>query len=1124
MAVNHFFNSAFDVVATFPSSPLADLIGGALVLIRRTLFFIPEGVTADQAGTALTVSVNTGSVAYFRQDGTALQVSGDPWFLGAQRFDAATVSAVSVSNPGNAGSAGLAVTTGTVNGDLTTSGIDSIRFGSGAAFSGHVTSTLTNGTLTLTDAVRGFSGVTLDASVRLANDVEVDAGSGAAIFTGAVDAASTGKQSLIVTALSSTTFNAAVGGQAALAALLTRGIAPINIQQSSDSKTIQLHYLPEYNTNGQPQVKYGIDVAIGDNPSQMYEFDTGGAAFFAGYNRQFWQNVPLTTTGVSEAYSSGNYYDGVVSETPITLGAGSQTVSTGQPIQIAAVLAGGNTNTGAVFDFSNPEVPPVESHFFGDFGASFGTMPVAGQDTPLANPLFQLPGNLSSGFLVQLGPIGTDPQLTVGVTDELRAQFPYAVPVSALVGGGTYPVSGYPVLQSFGFSPSYYAQLGTGPEMPIGTNQNPQCATQCLPSLIDSGAPSTGIRLKDAIGGDPYNDNGQLQTGVNFIARFPTTDGRAPLEWTFVAGDNGSVNLVNYQQGAVANPGQNVNTGLNLYNAFDVMFDVKEQVIWLRPTGGDSTVSLQSVTTTGDQNYQQGATLNGTYAAGGGFSVAGVTTLLGDTVIDAGGGDVRFSGTVDGRHSLTVNSSGTTEFIRNVGAEASLASLTTDAAGSTSSSGVRTTGDQTYNDAATLNGLYTVAYGSFEAIGNSTLAGPVSIEAEAGDITFDGSVDAQSGRGFSLTLTTGPGHHIRFNQDVGSTQPLGGVAVLNPTGAQGNPASISAAGSITLVGNLGFTATQGISVADYVNTTLNGGGQVQSFAGDGISLGASSGSQISGFVVSGNGGDGIAVTKSDNLSLANNAIISNAGDGIRATKAQTMTVTDSSVTGNAHNGIDADQATDLTISSTTVSGNGNDGTGAQFNGVLLTGADHVTITGSTIGGNFKDGILSSDSSTVAIADNVITANGRYGVTVETGTGNSILSNSIFSNGPALGTTGFGISLQNGGNNDQSAPIIGTATFAGGRITVTGTLTLPDRYTGDYQIQVFYTASATQFTVQGQQLLGEAVAHFTDGRTGSFSASFDASPASPGNYVTATATPGAGIPNTSQFSGPLQVRT
>ncbi|AQT80278.1 hypothetical protein B1R94_14920 [Mycolicibacterium litorale] len=518
-------------------------------------------------GNSLTVSVNTGSVAYFRQVGSSVQVSGDPWFFGAQSFTDTDPVTVHVSNPGNAGCAGVVLASGTVNGDLTTSQIDSLRFQSGASFSNKVTASVSSGALTLRDAVRGLGGVEFDGPVVLANGVEVNAGGKDATFNGTVDAARAGKQALTVTALGTTTFAGAVGGEAALASLLTQGIAPLQIQQSNGTKTIPLHYLPEFNTSGPAQVKYGIDVAIGNNPSQVYEFDTGGVAFFAGYNPAFWSNTPLTSTPVSEAYSSGIYYNGVVANTPITLGSGSQTVSTGQPVQIAAILDGGNSNTGATYLFTNPSAPPVEDRFFGDFGASFATLPITGQNSPLANPLFQLPGNLSSGFLVQLGPIGIQPQLTVGVTDQLRDQFTYAVPVTPQPGGGTYPISGYDVLSWFGFAPQYTASNGDT-EQQIGV-------TSSLPSLIDSGAPSTGIRLKGQ-GGDPYNDNGQLQPGVTFNAVFPTTQGRPALTWSFTAGDIGSVNLVNYESGNVLAPGQNVNTGLNLYNQFDVMFDVAE--------------------------------------------------------------------------------------------------------------------------------------------------------------------------------------------------------------------------------------------------------------------------------------------------------------------------------------------------------------------------------------------------------------------------------------------------------------------------------------------------------------------------------------------------------------------
>ncbi len=109
------FNSAFSWLSQFPGNPISDLVSGALVLIRRTLFLVPEGVTASQTGTSLTVSVNTGSVAYFRQDGSSVQVSGDPWFWGSEQFDAATVSTVAVGNPGNAGCAGFVFTSGEVS-------------------------------------------------------------------------------------------------------------------------------------------------------------------------------------------------------------------------------------------------------------------------------------------------------------------------------------------------------------------------------------------------------------------------------------------------------------------------------------------------------------------------------------------------------------------------------------------------------------------------------------------------------------------------------------------------------------------------------------------------------------------------------------------------------------------------------------------------------------------------------------------------------------------------------------------------------------------------------------------------------------------------------------------------
>ena len=926
--VNHLFNSTFDWLATLPGGPIDDLITGALALVRRSLFFVPEGVTASQTTNGLVVTVNTGSTAYFRQDGTAVQVSGDPLFWGAEHFTLSADDTVAVSNPGSAGCAGFVFTSGTAPGDLTTTGIDSMRFEGDSAFTGRINSAVLGTPLSLRDAVRGQSGVAIDANVVLGNDVSIDAGNGDAIFVGTVDGTKKGKQSLTVTALGDTVFVAPVGGVTPLASLLTQGIAPLTIAQSGDSATIPLRFLPEFfgpppasPTASPGGVKYGIDVAIGDNPSQVYEFDTGGTAFFAGYNQKFWTNVPLTTTSANEQYNSGIYYDGVVANTVVTLGQGKQTVSTVQPIGIGAILSGGNSTPPATtFDFTNPLVPPVEGQFFGDFGASLAV------NNGLTNPLLQLPGNLGTGFLVQLGPIGVPPQLTVGVTDELRGQFPYAVPVIESPQGGTYPTSGYPVLDQFGFAPAY-SVTRDGQTEDLGTQPpaNITCATSkpCLPTLIDSGAPATGVRLGE--GSEPYfatPDGKKLLPGTTFTATFPTTQGRPALTWEFVAGDNSSVDEVRYQQTQKVKNPENVNVGLTLYNYYDVMFDVVEKTIWLRPTGAQSNVLLNSVTTTGDQTYRQNAQLDGTYATikGGAFSVAGITVLEGNTVIDTGSGDVTFSGTVDSAagtpSSLTVNTTGATSLVREVGGQAELASLVVHGGGATRTAAVRTKQDQSYSGDVVLNGLYSVAEGTFSVTRSATLDGPVAVF--GGDIDFGDTIDAQPGKGFQLNLTPGDGNTATLSGSVGSVNPLGGLAVY---AVANGSATISAPASITLRGDLGFAAERGIAIGDDVTASFTGGGLIQNFPGAGIVMGASKDSVLRGLVINSNGKDGVQVTGAKDLLITGNNISGNGSDGIHLEDSSDAEITSNTLSGNAADGVMVKRGQGNAILSNSIFGN-----------------------------------------------------------------------------------------------------------------------------------------------------------------------------------------------------------
>ena len=352
----------------------------------------------------------------------------------------------------------------------------------------------------------------------------------------------------------------------------TSSSVPVQIDPAV-SRTIPLHYRQLSVGAGRVVPKHGINVAIGNNPPQMYSFDTGGLGFFPGYSPNFWHGVTLGTQPVEVRYGSGDDFNAVATTTPITSGDGPDSVTTG-PIQIGAIQHATDPRTGKPYDFTNPNAGPFSAGFFGNFGANFNILPVPGRDQGLTSALFQLPGMLASGFLVHLGPVGqTQPTLTVGITDALRAQFPYAIPVDAA--GGSYPVSGLPALKPRGIAAQYSVTgPGSGSPTPVAT----------LPTLLDTGSPSTVLRPTPGAEMPFAGPRGHLMPGTTFTAEFPTAEGRPPLRWSFVAGAAGAGHEVNYapsEQGR-----ETAIAGLDLFNDFDVMFDVAKGVIRLRPIAG----------------------------------------------------------------------------------------------------------------------------------------------------------------------------------------------------------------------------------------------------------------------------------------------------------------------------------------------------------------------------------------------------------------------------------------------------------------------------------------------------------------------------------------------------------
>ena len=248
-------------------------------------------------------------------------------------------------------------------------------------------------------------------------------------------------------------------------------------------------------------------------------------------------------------------------------------------------------------------------------------------------------------------------------------------------------------------------------------------------------------------------------------------------------------------------------------------------------TNAGGTVSLQSVTTTGAQQYGETATLSGTYTTtNSAFSVTGTTTLAGSTTVMTGGGDIRFTGLVDGRKNLTLDAgSGTAAFASAVGSKSPLGAIKVLSAGSFAAGGP-----------LTLDG-------NFAGSGANGLEFPAGIDALS--LTNGGTISGFSGDGIlfggNVTNSTVKNFKIQNNGGNGINLPgsdLTGTVIAANTITGNGQSGIRVAGSKVLIGGAA------------------GGNTIASNKGDGV-------------LITGN-------TAMDN-SILSNSIYGNGGLGIR---------------------------------------------------------------------------------------------------------------------------------------------------------------------------------------------------------------------------------------------------
>jgi hypothetical protein len=480
---------------------------------------------------------------------------------------------------------------------------------------------------------------------------------------------------------------------------------------------------------------------------------------------------------------------------------------------------------------------------------------------------------------------------------------------------------------------------------------------------------------------------------------------------------------------------------------------------------GATAINGGLVTTSGAQSYNDVVTL-------------GATTSL-------NGSAVGFATTLDGAFGLTVNSAGATVFGGAVGGTTALASLTTNAGGTTAINGglVTTSGAQSYNDVVTL-GAATTLNGS--AIGfATTLDGAFALTANsAGATVFGGAVGGIAALA-SLTTDTGGTVAVATNittsgaQGYGDALTLTGNATLASTGnaAIGFGSSVDGAFGLTVVTTSttsftgavgGATALASLATNAGGSTLINGGLVTTSGAqayGDAVRIGAATtlnGANI-GFATTLDGGFALAVNDSAATvfggavggttalaSLATNAGGSTAINGGSVTTTATQSYGDAVTIGTATTlrGTDIGFATTLDGAQTlTVSGTGLTSFGGAVGGTAALASLTLDAGGTTSigGGSIRTTGTQSYTEAVSFTGATSFTGGDIGFTAIDGnaaatlTGGAIAGTSLRATSAAIGATGA-VTLTTLTATTGDATIV-----AGGAVALAGNVVVGGNY-------------------------------------------------------------------------------
>jgi hypothetical protein len=228
-------------------------------------------------------------------------------------------------------------------------------------------------------------------------------------------------------------------------------------------------------------------------------------------------------------------------------------------------------------------------------------------------------------------------------------------------------------------------------------------------------------------------------------------------------------------------------------------------------TNGLTNINTTSIQTTGAQTYNNAVTLG---------AIAALTSTS--------SGDITFGSTLNGGFGLTTSTAGNTIFGGVVGGTSSLTTLTTLAGGTTklNSTGVNTSGAQSYGNAVTLGGneiLTSTAAGGISFANTINGAKSLLITNASGAVALNGSI----GSGTALSsLTIGTGDTTTLGNSATTITTSGaqsyGSALSIGTGATTFTTNSGANNDITIGNTLTWSGSNALTLSSGNNIYLNG--------------------------------------------------------------------------------------------------------------------------------------------------------------------------------------------------------------------------------------------------------------------------------------------------------------